>query len=219
MSWARTDPHGLPLDRRGGLSVHRHLCRLAHRQGQGRQQPPPRALRHLGSAASGRAAGLGACRQRRRNQCRRAADRAHPRKRHQRRADHRHHHVGQGCRSAARAPHHPPICAARPQARGQQFPQPLDAGPRHHRQIRDMADDHPRARRAPRSAGAGQRPPVGPLLCLVEEARLPCRGAVREPRPCGGADRTGRRALCLARRAAGDRLRQPQGRHQPAARQ
>ena len=48
--WARTILYGLSLDRRGGLSVHRHLCRLAHRQGQGRPQPPPRALRHCRQA-------------------------------------------------------------------------------------------------------------------------------------------------------------------------
>ena len=95
----------------------------------------------------------------------------------------------QGRRRAARRPHHPPICAARPQAGGQPFPRPLAAGSRHHRRIGDLADDHPRARRAPGAAGAGQRPPVRPLLRLLEEARLHRRGAVREPRPCGCADR------------------------------
>ena len=187
--WARTI---LSAYRWAGAAAYPFIgTYVAWRAAKGKEDSSRRRERYgiAGKRAPGRAAGLDACRKRRRDQCgvpliERILD------------SDINVVLTTGTVTSAKVaearlgrPHHPPIRAARPQAGGQQLPRPLDAGPRHHRRIRDLADDHPRARRAPRAAGAGQRPPVRPLLCLVEEARLHRRGAVREPRACGGADR------------------------------
>ena len=115
-------------------------------------------------------------------------------------------------------PRYPSICAARPETGGEPLPRPLGARPRHNRRIRDLADDDPRTRRAPHSAGSGQRPPFGPLVQIVEEAAECGRGAVRESGPCGGAIRTRRRTIPDPGRPAGDRVGQSEGRHAASGR-
>ncbi len=112
---------------------------------------------------------------------------------------------------------HSPICAARFQAGGQPFPRILAAGSGHHRRIGNLADDHHRTRPTPYSAGSGQWPPVRPHLRPLEASAGARRCAVREPRARHRAVGCRRRAFPHARCAAGDGLRQPQGRHRRAA--